>query len=1221
MTEDTTRLTTESLEQTAGAVAGKELDAALPRPRWREVLLSLTVFIVRRLLFGALVLAVVIFLSYLGLGMAQGVTFYPALGRSVSKTLDYVGRLARGELGLSAAGSVTAAPVTVAEVVPDVLGKSLGLLAAALLIATLVGVTLGIWAAGRRRSGWSLVTILASIIGVSLPSFFAALLLQLAVVRLTRAVGHPVLPVGGFGWDAHIILPALVLSARPIAQIARVTFVSVSEVLDQDYVRTARSKGLRARQVMFYHVVRNAAIPILTTVGMSLRFSLSSLPVVEFFFGWPGVGFTLLKAISRRDDNLTVALVLCLGALFVLVNLILEVSYRLLDPRLREPTNRLEHKERAGLVRAFESIAVEVRGLLTDNPLRRWLIRRRTPPASSPFRAVLERRGEEVGVVPEKYRAERVRAWLRGTARNFPFVVGALLVIGLTVALLFGPRLSPHSPYTTRGLTYVDGELSVPPFAPDETYPWGTDVLGRDILSLVLAGAQQTLLLTTLVVSARIVVGIALGVLAGWLSGSWVDRLLLGLSETLAAFPTLLLAMTFILALGIRQGFRPFVIALCLVGWGEVMQFVRGEVMTIRPKLFIESAVALGLTTPRIIVRHVLPNLLSALISIAALEMGAALMLLGELGFVGIFIGGGAFAELDTIGAPYHYSDVPEWGALLSNVRRYARAYPWTAIYPSLAFFTAILGFNLFGEGVRRMVETVGIGITRLINRYTLAVAILLIVGIGWARANTGSMAFYRRQADGFDGRRALIHVQALTDPALDGRALSTPGMDEAAEYIALQFQDLGLQAAGEEFTYFQTRKRSCECLDAVPQLSIEDGGRPPAYHRDFVEYAGRSRNLGQARGQVRFLALGDMIGSGNWVRSYRALEGLDFSDEILLLVSVQDVWYLEEVPYAGLLVVAHTAADLERRYTLSSRDPHYQMFGTGREQGGDRPMQWISEAMAERLLAGTGYAVSDLRRIDEDLGVDEIFDLPTEVTASMAVQGTICEKLPVRHVIGHLPGLSDSRYGGMNDRVIMVLAQYDAPPPDPEGTPYPAANDNATGVAVMLEAIRTMQESGYQPYRTFLFVAYSAEGLEGGEPVYPPDVDRFLLAKRGFSTSFEIEAVVDLRGLGAGDGDGLVISSGGSLRLADLFEEAARRMKVPARRGGEAVDISIVFEEGGRYDTGQEAPHIGLRWEGWEASSRRPVDTLESVSADKLEQAGRVLSLALMILGRETQY
>ncbi len=104
------------------------------------------------------------------------------------------------------------------------------------------------------------------------------------------------------------------------------------------------------------------------------------------------------------------------------------------------------------------------------------------------------------------------------------------------------------------------------------------------------------------------------------------------------------------------------------------MQYVRGQVTSIRPQPYIESAQATGLRQPQIIFRHVLPNLLAALLGIAALEMGAVLLLLAELGFVGIFIGGGAFADLDTLvsgGTGYHYSDVPEWGSMLANVRVY----------------------------------------------------------------------------------------------------------------------------------------------------------------------------------------------------------------------------------------------------------------------------------------------------------------------------------------------------------------------------------------------------------------------------------------------------------------------------------------------------------------------------------------------------------------------
>ena len=172
-----------------------------------------------------------------------------------------------------------------------------------------------------------------------------------------------------------------------------------------------------------------------------------------------------------------------------------------------------------------------------------------------------------------------------------------------------------------------------------------------------------------------------------------------------------------------------------------------------------------------------------------------------------------------------------------------------------------------------------------------------------------------------------------------------------------------------------------------------------------------------------------------------------------------------------------------------------------------------------------------------------------------------------------------------------------------------------------MLEALRVMNDSDYQPFRTFLFVAYTGEGLDGGEPVSNPDVNRFLQAKTGFARIFDIEAVVILRGLGAGAGDRLEVSAGGSLRLAELFEEVADQMGVDAYRSNETIDISLIYDEISAFQSGQEAPTVRLFWEGWQETSRRSTDTLESISPENLEQAGKTLALSLMILGRETQY
>ena len=1180
-------------------------------------LASVAAFITQRVGFGLLVLLSIIFLSYLGLDMARGRGFYPALGQAGESTVTYLGRLLHGELGLSSAGSITRRPIPVSEVVSNTLPRSLGLLTAALLVATVLGISLGVLAATCRNSRGSLALLITSIAGMSVPSFFAALLLQLIVLRLMAIFGRYILPVGGFGWDAHIVLPALVLAARPIAQIARITFVKVSETLEEDFVRTAYSKGLATRQVLFGHAMRNTAIPILTTIAVSLRFSLSSLPVVEFFFGWHGVGFTLLKAIGRQDDNTTIPLLLCLGVLFVFVNLVLEFSYRFIDPRLRTPSETLR-RERGWTnpVVWLKSCWTGLKELLTDNRIIRHLTQRKVAPIPTRIHTVRHEEGQETPLA-DSMKRRRNRGWLRDYLHNVPFMVGALLVILLVSVAVFGPRLAPHSPYTTHGLERVDGKYMVPPFAPSATYPLGSDPLGRDIMSLILTGAQQTLSLAALVVAARMLVGLVLGAIAGWLNGSFIDRLLLRIAEIIAAFPMLLLAMMLILAIGIRQGFRPFVIALCFVGWGEIMQFVRSEVLTLRTKPFIESAKAVAVRTPRIITTHILPHMIPALIPIIALEIGAVLMLLGELGFIGIFIGGGAFAELYFFSPPYHYSDVPEWGALLSNIRLYARSYPWVALYPSLAFFVSALGFNLFGEGLRRLAEKGKLRLRFLMNRYTAVLAISVLLVLHFVPWNTGSMAFYHRQASTFDGARAHKHVEALTDPSIEGRAVGSAGMETAADYIAAQFKSSGLQAAGQDSTYFDTHSRSYGSLKTSPLFAIEDGGEELLYRKDYAEYAGAYRNSGQFQGSVYFVALGEL--TTNTSGEYPALEKLDFSDQILLVPSSRDVFYLENacIPIGGLLVIANDATVLERHTTLSLQSPFFLRPMSPTATIYTFPKLWINEEVATRLLLGADKTVVDLRRQARKLGRNELVNIPVGVTASMEMQGGIHVNIPVRHVIGHLPGTMVS----LDNQMIVVMAQYDSPPLGPEETPFPAANDNASGVAVMLEVIRVMQETGYQPYKTFLFVAYSGEGREGGHTVFTPDASGFLNAARNFSSAYDIEAVVRLRGLGAGDGTGLALSAGGNLRLANLFRDAARRVGVKARLVEDAMDISIVFEEKSFHAEGQEAPDIVLSWDGWEETSHRSTDTFADISEDKLKRAGRTLALALMILGRETNY
>lgn len=295
------------------------------------------VWLVRRILSIVALVAGIVFVVALlvTLGQAEGrMPIQEGLRTAAQFTVEYLGRLGHGDLGVVTPRHSAAVPRPVIEELGRTLPKSLGLLMTALILATVVGLPLGILAAARRDSHLSGLLIALSTLGISTPSYFVAMLLITLTVRFYTATGLRILPVHGFGWDTHLILPALVLSARPLANVVRLTYNILSEILAADYVRTAHGKGLGPWTVLLRHVLRNGAVPLLTTVGVSLRFSLAVLPIVEYIFTWPGIGARLLQALQASDTVVVVGLTLALALLFILVDLILEVSYRLADPRV-----------------------------------------------------------------------------------------------------------------------------------------------------------------------------------------------------------------------------------------------------------------------------------------------------------------------------------------------------------------------------------------------------------------------------------------------------------------------------------------------------------------------------------------------------------------------------------------------------------------------------------------------------------------------------------------------------------------------------------------------------------------------------------------------------------------------------------------------------------------------------------------------------------------------
>lgn len=202
-------------------------------------------------------------------------------------------------------------------------------------LTIVVGIPVGLWVGARAGHAADWVVSLLTFVFISLPSFWLGVLLILLFADRLR-----VLPASGFESPAHLVLPCLTLSVYTTGLVTRLVRADVLEVLRQDFIRTARAKGVGERMVLARHALRNALISTVTVLGLQLGNLLGGSVVVESVFAWPGVGWLMLQGIQTRDLPLVRAVVLVVGSAFVLINLIADVLYLYLDPRIRYDDTR-----------------------------------------------------------------------------------------------------------------------------------------------------------------------------------------------------------------------------------------------------------------------------------------------------------------------------------------------------------------------------------------------------------------------------------------------------------------------------------------------------------------------------------------------------------------------------------------------------------------------------------------------------------------------------------------------------------------------------------------------------------------------------------------------------------------------------------------------------------------------------------------------------------------
>jgi peptide/nickel transport system permease protein len=564
-----------------------------------------------------------------------------------------------------------------------------------LLVAILIAFPLGIISAVRARTVVDTGSMFFALLGVSMPNFWLGpLLILLFSIKLD------LLPVfGKDNWTSYI-LPAITLGTALAAILTRMIRSSLLEVIQSQYITTAYAKGLSPRIVILKHALRNALIPVVTILGLQLGSLLGGSIITETIFSWPGVGRELIQAIQGRDYPVVQGCVLFISFFYVMVNLLTDLTYGFLDPRIQMEIQKQRKTGLTGsvwrIIRMHPRSAVTAAGLLIAG----WIVYRIEPAALAALRQIPMELFRGLSSVPEglaaglwkwvillintlilvsipwgfwMWRKQDPRSWRR-FARTRSAWAGLLITSGFLLLGLIGPMITPYDPLA-QDLTH---RLE----SPGNDHLLGTDDTGRDLLSRILDGSRISVKVGLIVTVVSVVAGTLIGMIAG-LAGGWFDEAVMRCVDILLAFPGILLAIALVAVLG--PDINNVILALCLMGWVGYARLARAQVLTAREEDYIEAARSLGASPVRLIFQHLLPNIIAPIVVQATLGMAGVIIAEAGLSFLGLGV----------------QPPAPSWGGILNSGVEFFREGPHLTLFPGIAIMIVVMGLNFFGDGLR----------------------------------------------------------------------------------------------------------------------------------------------------------------------------------------------------------------------------------------------------------------------------------------------------------------------------------------------------------------------------------------------------------------------------------------------------------------------------------------------------------------------------------------
>ena len=612
----------------------------------------------------------------------------------IYRYLRYMLNLVQGDLGTSDITGLSVWGLFMSRL-PNTLILSLG----SLIIGASISIPMGIFAARRSGKLADTATTTFTMVGISMPSFWMGILL---LMLFSYHLGwFPA--AGNMHGLSSLVLPSLCGGLVMMASSTRQTRSSMLDVLQSDYLRTARAKGVPERAIIRKHALGNAWIPIVTTIGNFLAFSLAGAAVIEQVFAWPGIGRLTVEAVSSRDVTLTLGVVIMSTIIYVLLLLVVDLIYAFVDPRIKaQYIGQGKKKKKAAVESPVSAPQQELDDIALPEPeiaipsdapaiaavadsdyvqssatteVKEKNTPTQTAAPSEVQKSPFTRNYEANTLITKQYKKRSQIAELFHRLCQSKSAVAGMILVGLLFIVFIASLFISWDSVTAMSL---QNRLA----APSLTHPFGTDNFGRDMLMRTLYGTRYSIAIAFGAAGIAAIIGITLGALAGYFGGI-LEEIIMRFSDILASIPGLLLGMVLIVVMG--QSLQNLIFAVGINSVPIFIRITRASILTVKENEFVEASRSIGLPSRLIIFRHVLPNGLSPIIVTFSLNLGLSIMVASSLSFLGF-------------GVPI---PTPEWGVLIASGRDYARVAPHLMIFPGLFIMLTVLSFNLLGDGLR----------------------------------------------------------------------------------------------------------------------------------------------------------------------------------------------------------------------------------------------------------------------------------------------------------------------------------------------------------------------------------------------------------------------------------------------------------------------------------------------------------------------------------------